>query len=107
MSTNPSMSQLVTSITNQSLGEYFVSPLPFWNLHGIPEVRGSVVVSKTAAFLVTDSCYLLQAWTELNLNWHLIPAGAMDGPKNSVGWLVVRASRGPPACTQCGAEGIQ
>ena len=51
---------------------------------------GQAVVSKTAAYLVTDSRYWLQARDELDSNWHLIPAGAVDGPKDWVDWLLVR-----------------
>jgi Xaa-Pro aminopeptidase len=54
---------------------------------------GQAVVSKTAAYLVTDSRYWLQARTELDSNWHLIPAGAVDGPRDWIDWLVVRVYR--------------
>jgi Xaa-Pro aminopeptidase len=51
---------------------------------------GQAVVSKMAAYLITDLWYWLQAWTELDSNWHLIPAGAVDGPKDWIDWLIVR-----------------
>jgi hypothetical protein len=54
---------------------------------------GQAIVSKTAAYLITDSCYWfkLQAWDELDLNWHLITtaSGAVDGPKDWTDWLIV------------------
>jgi hypothetical protein len=51
---------------------------------------GQAIISKTAAYLVTDSRYWLQARNELDSNWHLIPGGAVDGPKDWIDWLVVR-----------------
>ena len=50
---------------------------------------GQAVVSKTTAYLVTDSRYWLQATEELDDNWHMIPAGAIDGPKDWIDWLLV------------------
>jgi hypothetical protein len=44
-----------------------------------------------AAYLITDSRYWLQAQTELDSNWHLITAGAVDGPKD---WMGERAQSG-------------
>ena len=49
------------------------------------------MVSKTAAYLITDSRYWLQAEEQLDPNWHAIPAGAVDGPKDWIEWLVVSA----------------
>jgi hypothetical protein len=51
---------------------------------------GQAIISKTAAYLVTDSRYWLQARDELDPNWHLILGGAVDGPKDWIDWLVVR-----------------
>jgi hypothetical protein len=48
-------------------------------------------VSKTTAYLVTDSRYWLQAEKELDENWRLIRAGMEDGPRNWVDWISVRA----------------
>ena len=50
---------------------------------------GQAVVSKTAAYLITDSRYWLQAEDQVDTNWHVIPAGAVDGPKDWIDWLVV------------------
>ena len=50
---------------------------------------GQAVVSKTAAYLITDSRYWLQAEDQVDSNWHVIPAGAVDGPKDWIDWLVV------------------
>lgn len=60
--------------------------------HGVHRFSGSAgqaIVSKTAAYLVTDSRYWLQAREELDSNWYLIPAGAVDAPKDWMEWLVV------------------
>jgi len=59
-------------------------------ISGFTGSAGQAVVSKTAAYLITDSRYWLQARTELDSNWHLIPAGAVDGPKDWIDWLVDR-----------------
>jgi Xaa-Pro aminopeptidase len=50
-------------------------------------------VSKTAAYLVTDSRYWLQARTELDSKWHLIPAGSVHRPADWIDSLVVRVYR--------------
>ena len=47
-------------------------------------------MSKSNAYLITDSRYWLQARNELDENWILIPAGAPDGPADWIEWLVVR-----------------
>ena len=47
-------------------------------------------MSKSNAYLITDSRYWLQARNELDENWILIPAGAPDGPVDWIEWLVVR-----------------
>ena len=76
--------------------DFWVSTLSFLSGSGTYTVyrftgsAGQAVVSKTAAYLITDSRYWLQARTELDPNWHLIPAGAVDGPKDWIDWLVVR-----------------
>jgi hypothetical protein len=50
---------------------------------------GEAIVSKTAAYLVTDSRYWLQAEEQIDSNWRLIPAGSVDGPKDWIEWIVV------------------
>ncbi|KAH7928918.1 Creatinase/aminopeptidase [Leucogyrophana mollusca] len=60
-------------------------------ISGFTGTAGQAVVSKTAAYLITDSRYWLQAREELDSNWHLIPAGAVDAPKDWIDWLVDRA----------------
>ena len=52
---------------------------------------GQAIISKTTAYLVTDSRYWIQAQTELDPNWHLIPAGSHDGPKDWIDFLLDRA----------------
>ncbi|EGO00442.1 hypothetical protein SERLA73DRAFT_89439 [Serpula lacrymans var. lacrymans S7.3] len=59
-------------------------------ISGFTGSAGQAIISKTQAYLVTDSRYWLQAREELDSNWHLIPAGAPDGPKDWVEWLVDR-----------------
>jgi Xaa-Pro aminopeptidase len=51
-------------------------------------------VSKTAAYLITDSRYWLQAEKDLDENWHLIRTGVELGPRNWVDWIAVRTSFG-------------
>ncbi len=53
---------------------------------------GVAVVSKTSAYLVTDSRYWLQAQRQIDRNWLLVAAGSVDGPKDWIEWLVDRAS---------------
>ncbi|KAF9227076.1 Creatinase/aminopeptidase [Gyrodon lividus] len=60
-------------------------------ISGFTGSAGQAIVSKTAAYLVTDSRYWLQAREELDPNWHLIPAGAVDAPKDWIEWLVDRS----------------
>ena len=52
---------------------------------------GQAIISKTAAYLVTDSRYWVQAANQIDSNWHSIQAGHTDGPKDWVEWLVDRA----------------
>ena len=52
---------------------------------------GQAIISKTAAYLITDSRYWVQAANQVDLNWHSIQAGHVDGPKDWVEWLVDRA----------------
>ncbi|KAF8134371.1 hypothetical protein EV363DRAFT_1161085, partial [Boletus edulis] len=60
-------------------------------ISGFAGSAGQAIVSKTAAYLVTDSRYWLQAREELDSNWYLIPAGAVDRPKDWIDFLVGRA----------------
>lgn len=48
------------------------------------------IVSKSAAYLIVDPRYWLQAESELDDNWHLIRMGSEFGPRNWVDWLAVR-----------------
>lgn len=50
---------------------------------------GWAVVSKTTAYLLTDSRYWLQAQEQLDTNWRLVQAGHAEGPKDFSEWLVV------------------
>ncbi|TCD66322.1 hypothetical protein EIP91_001471 [Steccherinum ochraceum] len=52
---------------------------------------GVAIVSKSSAYLVTDSRYWIQARTELDSNWNLIEAAGHGSPKDWVEWLVDRA----------------
>jgi len=61
-------------------------------ISGFTGSAGQAIISKTAAYLVTDSRYWLQAQDEIDENWHLIPAGAFDGPKDWIDWLVDRVN---------------
>jgi Xaa-Pro aminopeptidase len=63
-------------------------------VHSFTGSAGQAIVSKTTAYLVTDSRYWLQAQDELDENWHVITAGFIDGPKDWIDWLVV--STAPP-----------
>jgi hypothetical protein len=50
---------------------------------------GQAIISKTAAYLITDSRYWLQAKAQIDENWFLIPAGAVEAPKDWIEWIVV------------------
>jgi len=52
---------------------------------------GQAIVSKTAAYLLTDSRYWVQAANQVDSNWHCVQAGHTDGPKDWIEWLVDRA----------------
>ncbi|KAI0318858.1 Creatinase/aminopeptidase [Amylostereum chailletii] len=60
-------------------------------ISGFTGSAGQAIVSKTAAYLVTDSRYWLQAKKELDDNWTLIPAGAPNGPRDWIDWISDRA----------------
>lgn len=55
---------------------------------------GQAIVSRSNAYLVTDSRYWLQAEDELDDNWSLIRAGLPDGPKDWAQFLIDRAGEG-------------
>jgi len=52
---------------------------------------GQAIISKTAAYLIIDSRYWVQAANQVDSNWHCLQAGHIDGPKDWVEWLVERA----------------
>jgi Xaa-Pro aminopeptidase len=53
---------------------------------------GQAVISKSNAYLITDSRYWLQAEEQLDDNWIIIRSGEPpDGPKDWLEWLVDRA----------------
>ncbi|KAI0369605.1 Creatinase/aminopeptidase [Pilatotrama ljubarskyi] len=58
---------------------------------GFTGSAGQAIVSMTTAYLITDSRYWLQAQEQLDHNWVVIKAGAVDGPKDWIEWLVDRA----------------
>ncbi|KAI6165981.1 Creatinase aminopeptidase [Pisolithus thermaeus] len=60
-------------------------------ISGFSGSAGQAIISKTAAYLVTDSRYWLQARAQVDPNWYIITAGAVDAPKDWIEWLVDRA----------------
>ncbi|EMD33796.1 hypothetical protein CERSUDRAFT_56676 [Gelatoporia subvermispora B] len=60
-------------------------------LSGFTGSAGTAIVSKSNAYLVTDSRYWLQAREQLDQNWIPIDAGAPGGPKDWADWLSDRA----------------
>jgi len=50
---------------------------------------GQAIITKDSAYLITDSRYWLQAREQLDPNWDLVEAGAVNGPKDWIEWLVV------------------
>ena len=55
---------------------------------------GDAIISKSAAYLVTDARYWSQAERELDPLWTLVQAGSPDGPKDWIEWLLVSFYRG-------------
>jgi Xaa-Pro aminopeptidase len=51
---------------------------------------GVAIVSKTTAYLVTDSRYWLQAQEQVDKNWNVVPAGSVDGPRDWYEFIVDR-----------------
>lgn len=52
---------------------------------------GLAIISKSHAFMATDSRYWVQADQELDRNWSVIKLGSVDGPRDWVDWLVEQA----------------
>ena len=50
---------------------------------------GQAIISKTSAYLVTDSRYWLQAEEELDENWHLVRAPMVESYKDWQSMLLV------------------
>ena len=61
-------------------------------ISGFTGTAGQAIVSKSAAYLVTDSRYWVQAENELDANWTVIMAGAVGGAKDWIEFLTDRAS---------------
>lgn len=78
-------------MTPQSLTHSFVRTFLLTNpKSSFTGSAGLAIVSKTTAYLVTDSRYWLQAEKELDENWRLIRSGTDQGPRNWVDWISVR-----------------
>ena len=89
---NPNTSLRVTDAENGYPGEYIYGLIVLFTPHPAHRFSGGVghaIVSNTAAYLVTDSRWWLQAREELDSNWYLIPVGGVDQPKDWIEWLVV------------------
>jgi hypothetical protein len=68
-----------------------IPPLTAYSFTRFTGSAGQAIISKTSAYLITDSRYWLQAEDQLDKDqWHLIPAGAPDAPRDWVEWLIVR-----------------
>jgi hypothetical protein len=92
MLTNRSMSRPATGGENTSLGRFLLIVNHIFNV--APSFSGSsgqAIVSRNSAYLVTDSRYWLQAQDQLDPNWILVQAGGVNGPKDWIEFLVVRA----------------
>jgi hypothetical protein len=92
MLTNRSMSRPATGGENTSLGRFLLIVNHIFNV--VPSFSGSsgqAIVSRNSAYLVTDSRYWLQAQDQLDPNWILVQAGGVNGPKDWIEFLVVRA----------------
>lgn len=61
---------------------------PLFRFNG---TAGQAIISKSSAYLLTDSRYWVQAANQVDSNWHCLQAGHPDGPKDWVEWLVDRA----------------
>lgn len=60
-------------------------------ISGFTGSAGVAIISKTTAYLVTDSRYWLQARTQLDNNWNLVEGGSVGGPTDWIDFLVARA----------------
>ncbi|OBZ70561.1 putative Xaa-Pro aminopeptidase P [Grifola frondosa] len=60
-------------------------------ISGFTGSAGQAIISKTSAYLITDSRYWIQARHQLDNNWVLVEGGAVGGPKDWVDWLLDRA----------------
>ncbi|KAM6501799.1 Creatinase/aminopeptidase [Amanita muscaria] len=61
-------------------------------ISGFTGSAGETIVSKTLAYLVVDSRYWDQSERELDRSlWTIVRAGAIDGPKDWIEWLMSRA----------------
>lgn len=73
---------------------YVVSHLCFLFTHclyiSFTGSAGVAIVSKTTAYLVTDSRYWLQAERQLDSNWNLVQGGSIGGPTDWIDFLVTR-----------------
>ncbi|KIJ99845.1 hypothetical protein K443DRAFT_101521 [Laccaria amethystina LaAM-08-1] len=54
---------------------------------GFSGSAGEAIVSKSSAYLITDSRYWLQAQEQIDENWTLIRAGSVGGPKDWIEWI--------------------
>ncbi|KAI0066177.1 Creatinase/aminopeptidase [Artomyces pyxidatus] len=64
-------------------------------ISGFTGSSGQAIISKTAAYLVTDSRYWRQAERELDDRyWIMIPAGNPKGPTDWIEWLTDRSKDG-------------
>lgn len=63
----------------------------FIHLSRFNGTAGQVIVSKTSAYLITDSRYWVQGANQVDSNWLSVQAGHPDGPKDWIEWIVDRA----------------
>jgi hypothetical protein len=77
----------ITKYARPQLSSHFCTNIK----HSFTGSAGQAIVSKTAAYLITDSRYWLQAEQELDENWTLIRVGMPSGPRNWVEWVSVSA----------------
>ncbi|KAF8317040.1 Creatinase aminopeptidase [Amanita rubescens] len=59
-------------------------------ISGFTGSAGDTIISKSAAYLVTDARYWGQAERELDPLWTLVQAGSSNGPKDWIEWLLGR-----------------
>ena len=69
--------------------------LPTIQISSFTGSAGDAIISKSAAYLVTDARYWHQAERELDLSlWGIVQAGSPDGPKDWIEWLMVSLLKG-------------